>query len=101
MAVDMILLDSQVMSKKWNLWMIRARPVAYGPGIVHRVEPVSLEELGRTRQRALLYTLCTLTCSYLSLDIRGKPMRVSLRSKAMYCLDRGSPDIRGFLGEYV
>ena len=29
--------------------MIRARPVAYGPEIVHRVEPVSLEELGRPR----------------------------------------------------
>lgn len=27
--------------------MIRVTPVAYGPGIVHRVEPVSLEELGR------------------------------------------------------
>ncbi|KAJ0244523.1 hypothetical protein HA466_0191430 [Hirschfeldia incana] len=33
-------------SKKWNLWMIRARPVTYCPGIVHRVKPVSLEELG-------------------------------------------------------
>ncbi|KAL0721913.1 hypothetical protein Bca4012_036512 [Brassica carinata] len=38
---------SAIRSKEYNLWMIGARPVADGRGIVSRVEPVSLEELGR------------------------------------------------------
>uniref|UniRef100_M4CR02 Uncharacterized protein n=1 Tax=Brassica campestris TaxID=3711 RepID=M4CR02_BRACM len=29
---------SLLRSKKWNLWMIGARPVVDGPGIVNRVE---------------------------------------------------------------
>ncbi|CAN6993597.1 unnamed protein product [Brassica oleracea var. botrytis] len=33
MGLDMVF--SMRRSKKWNLWMIRATPVAYGPGIVH------------------------------------------------------------------
>ncbi|XP_018480693.1 uncharacterized protein LOC108851730 isoform X2 [Raphanus sativus] len=37
----------KLLRKKWNLWMIGARPVADGRGIVNRVEPVILEELGR------------------------------------------------------